>query len=298
LSEAPPESSASVLQRALRTLLRPLVRLMLARQIPYPALAALLKETYVEVADRDFRLADKRQTDSRVSLLTGVHRKDVSRLRANPPSDDAPPRSVSLGAQIVARWVAEDRFLDAAGHPLPLPRHAAAAGAPSFERLVESVSKDIRPRAVLDEWVRLGIASVDGDGVVRLDKESFVPEKGFDEKAYYFGRNLRDHIAAAAHNLAGEGSPFIERSVYYAHLSSESVDELARLSEELGMDALRAVNRRALALQRRDAEAGGGAQRMNFGVYFFEAPLEDAPDLHSQSPDRSSDGDEPGDADA
>ena len=93
------------------------------------------------------------------------------------------------------------------------------------EGLVESVSKDIRPRVVLDEWLRLGVARielVDDQELVRLNVEAFVPASGFDEKAFYFGRNLRDHIATAAGNLAGVDPSRLERSVYYDDLTAES----------------------------------------------------------------------------
>ena len=76
---------------------------MLARGITYTYLADLLKGVFVEVADREFCIEGKAQTDSRISLLTGVHRKDVRRLReleAN-SAEEIPP-VVSLGAQLVA----------------------------------------------------------------------------------------------------------------------------------------------------------------------------------------------------
>ena len=72
---------APALVRALRRLLRPLVRLLLAKQVTYPFLANLLKAVYVEVAEREFAIAGKSQTTSRLSLLTGIHRKDAERLR-------------------------------------------------------------------------------------------------------------------------------------------------------------------------------------------------------------------------
>src|SRR5262245_30078545 len=68
---------------ALTRVLHPLVRLMIARGITFSAAVELLKRVYVEVADQHFRLTDERQTDSRVSLITGLHRKDVKRLRAS-----------------------------------------------------------------------------------------------------------------------------------------------------------------------------------------------------------------------
>lgn len=75
---------------------------------------------------------------------------------------------------------------------MALPRLASDPTRPSFAALVESVSKDIRPRAILDEWKRRGIATVDAD----------------------------DHAAAAGHNLTGAGHPMLERSVYYMHIRS------------------------------------------------------------------------------
>ena len=69
------------LHRALRLLLRPLVKLLVEQGVPFGELAEVLKGVYVDVALRDFPLEGKGPTDSRVTLLTGVHRKDVKRLR-------------------------------------------------------------------------------------------------------------------------------------------------------------------------------------------------------------------------
>lgn len=262
---------------ALRKLLMPLVHLLVARQIPYPVLANLLKSIYVDVADRDFPLEGKRQTDSRITLLTGVHRKDVKRLRGELSDGASPPKTVSLGAQLAGRWQGVDEFLDAEGRPRPLPVQAED-DAPSFERLVSSVTADIRPRAVLDEWLRLGIVHFDDRGRVALDTGVFAPQKGLEEKLYYFGRNLQDHVAAAAHNVLGQEPAFMERSVHYAELTPEATSELSQLAEEQGMAALRAVNRAALERKQRDPQDGSANRRIHFGVYLYEAAEEETPD--------------------
>ncbi len=258
---------------ALKRLARPLVRLLLDHRITWPTLAGLLRETYVEMAEREFGIEGKAQTTTRVSLLTGIHRKEVRRLREDAGERDPAPAAASLGAQLVARWTGDPHFHDAEGEPRPLPRRGAE---PSFESLVESVSKDIRSRAVLDEWLRLGVVSVDAHDRVALNRAAFVPERGFDEKAFFFGRNLRDHIAAAAHNLRGEGAPLLERSVFYDDLSPAAIEELETLARELGERSLAEINRRAFALQERDAasaepasEPRPDARRMTFGVFFF-----------------------------
>jgi uncharacterized small protein (DUF1192 family) len=266
------------LVHALRSLLRPLVRLLLDYRLPFTYVAELLKGAYVEVATRELTLHDRPQTDSRVSLLTGVHRREVKRLRGELPHDEqAMPASVDFGTQLALRWTTEPPYCDPEGQPLPLPRSAADPEVATFDRLVQSVSKDIRPRAVLDEWLRLGVAVVDTDQRICLRVGGFIPQQGFEEKAFYFGRNLRDHIATAAANLRGELPPRFERSVYYEGLSPESIEELEKRAGQLSMEVLRKINRRAAELKRRDARRKDRSGRMTLGIYFERAKL-DEPD--------------------
>jgi hypothetical protein len=189
---------------------------------------------------------------------------------------------VSLGARLVALWQADTRFSDESGAPLPLPRAAdaarAGAGAAStalaFEALVRAISTDIRPRAVLDEFLRLGLVEIDSRDRVVLVVDAFAPRPDFDDKIHYFGRLVHDHIAAAEQNIAGAGEPLLDRAVYYDGLCNASVQELSRLSEALATDAIRAVNRRALQLQQQDAASADADQRMTFGSYFYRTQAE------------------------
>jgi len=254
---------------------------MLSRGVTFPYLAELLKTIFVEVADKEFRIGMKPSTDSRINLMTGVHRKDVSRLRqVLDASEDAVPSVVSLGAQLVAVWLGSSRYLDESGHPLALPRFSSEGGERSFEGLVASVNSDIRSRVVLDEWLRLGVVRFDDERRVCLNAEAFVPAEGFDEKAFYFGHNLRDHAAAAAHNLLGGQPAFLERSVHYDALSPDSVRMLASQAEELGMQALLAVNKSALTAEQNDAGDLSARQRMTFGLYFYSEASDSAPDTN------------------
>jgi hypothetical protein len=273
-----PGGPSSAMVRALRQLLRPLVRLMLAQGITYPYLADLLKGLFVEVADKEFRLDARPPTDSRVSLVSGVHRKDVSRLRQLLQTPEAlAPSVVPRGAQLVAHWMGDARYLQEDGAPRPLARLASEGGEQSFEALVSGVNSDIRSRVVLDEWLRLGVVHLDDEGRVCLNTGAFVPTRGADEKAFYLGHNLHDHAAAAVHNVLGGQPPFMERSVHYNALAPASVDRLAKLSEQVGMKALLAVNKAAMEAEAQDSVArqpGESPQRITMGVYFYSEPAE------------------------
>ena len=272
-SQTPTTTPSPVLVLALRRVLRPMVKLMLARGITYPYVTDLLKALFVDVADKDFRLDEKQPTDSRVSLVSGVHRKEVNRLRQEMASDaEIVPSVVSLGAQLVAVWLGSAQYLDENNRPKPLTRFVSEGGDMSFEALVAGVNSDIRPRVVLDEWLRLGVVHYDEQHRVCLNVAAFIPAEGFDEKAFYFGHNLHDHAAAAAHNLLGVGKPFIERTVHYDALSADSVAALAEHSGQVGMEALLAINKSAMALETADASDTAPRQRMTFGIYFYAEP--------------------------
>jgi hypothetical protein len=273
-----PDPSTALI-RALRRVLRPLVRLMVASGITYPMLTELLKGLFVDVAQTDFRLDDKEPTDSRISLLTGLQRKDIRRLREGDLQQNvAMPESVSFGVQLVAKWLNESPYSDEGGQPRSLARYASAADDASFEDLVASQSKDIRARVVLDEWLRLGIVSLDDQDRVVLNTEAFVPQEGVEEKLYYFAHNLHDHAAAAADNLTGNGPSRLERSVYYDALSAASVAELDVQARQLGTKMLKALNRSAMEFEARDAQTAAPRHRFTCGIYFYTEPTAKVPD--------------------
>lgn len=202
-----------------------------------------------------------------------MHRKDVRRFRSEDKDAFEPPSSIFLGAQLVAIWTTEPRFLDNSGKPAPLSRLPGAVQeqqSVSFEELVTLVSKDIRPRAILDEWLRLGAVSINQQDQVCLKVDAFIPARGFEEKAYYLGKNIHDHMAAARRNVQSDTPPFLERSVYYDQLSDDSVKKLALLSEEKAMEMLKALNAEARNLQKNDKRKENADRRMNFGVYFYD----------------------------
>ena len=254
---------------AIGHLLRPLVRILLSYGISFQSFSEMAKSAYVKVAEEEFKLADKPQTDSRVSLLTGIQRREINRMRNNPQAEINLPQKSSMSAHLLAIWSGNCDYLNQDGMPIPLPRLPGKDENPSFERMVQSVSKDFRPRVVLDEWLRQGVVTLDEEDRVHLSIDAFAHPQDIEEKHFYFGQNIHDHLAATAYNLTGGQPPFLERCVFYDKLSEESCKELAEHSRTLGMIVIRAINRRAAELQLRDQGRKDAVHRANFGVYYF-----------------------------
>ena len=257
-------------------ILRPLIRLLLSNGISFPAFSDQVRSTYVKVAEDEFRLESKPQTDSRISLLTGIHRREVNRLRNQQSAKINLSQRASMSGLLLTIWTGHPEYLDEHGSPRPLPRWANNTEGESFESMVQSVSKNIRARAVLDEWLRQGIVTLEADDKVHLRADAFNQPQDIEEKYYYFSQNIHDHLAATAHNLTGGDPPFLERCVFYDKLTSGSVKELAEYSRYIGTGALRAFNKRAAELQKRDRGQEDAVHRSNFGVYnFSEAEASD-----------------------
>lgn len=251
------------LQAMLIRVLRPLVKLALASGFGFTAFSAVLRRLYIEVAENEFTLPNKPQTDSRISLLTGIHRKDVSRHRGQLLTASSPPLAVSQTSRIVARWLADPLYGDEDGVPQPLPRTSTDDGA-SFERLVAEVTRDVHPRAILDEWLDRQIVSVDQDERIRLNLSSVIPNDGDEALTHYFTRNLHDHTLAAVTNIMSEPPPFFERAVHYDGLSPALAARLDLIGRQEAMAMLLRLNR--IAHQAVQADAGGNS-RWIAGIY-------------------------------
>jgi hypothetical protein len=276
-----PVPPASLLKAA-RRLLRPLVRLMMRSGLTFPVLADALRRLYVEIAVNDVLTDPKARTDSRISLLTGVHRKEIRRLREMPSDSEGTPDIVTLASQIVARWAGSAPFIDSDGRPRPLPRTNGKGpdGPPSFDELVAAVTNDVRPRAVLDDLLGHGVVVMDAGDRVRLNTEAFIPRPGGEEQLFYFARNLHDHVAAAVANISASGTPpFLDRSVHYDRLTPAQAETLREYARGAAMRLLLDVNRRAQELTDENPEAEPSQpQRINFGIYLFDEddpPVED-----------------------
>ena len=256
--------------RAIRRILRPLVKTLITHGITFPMIADMLKHVFVDVVDKDFRLdPGKKPTASRISLITGVHRKDIKKFREYAGEGDQPQAANSLGAQIIAKWRGASEYTDEHGDPVVLARFKTTGGGPSFEQLVRSISTDIRPRVVLDDLVKRQILCLGPYDTVILKQSAFIPKEDMAELLVHYGRNIHDHLAAAGNNIGEGGRPFLERSVYHYGLTGDAARLLEKRAEKDGMEVLLNLNREAQQLKETEKSPSEATKRVTFGIYFY-----------------------------
>ncbi len=273
MSNAIPSDNASrlmpqdeALAEALRRLLAPLSRLCLAKGVTFAAAEELLKQSFVQEADSLQPDAPEHGKVSRISTVTGINRREVTRLTRSGSS--AKPAKHPLAAELFARWTTDPAYKDRDGAPLALKRQGPA---PSFEMLAQSITRDVHPRSMLDELVRLGIARYDeGADSVSLLRNDFVPGSGSPEMVAFLGDNVGDHLEAAVANILQDGCKHHEQAVFADELSAESIAQLLPLVAGQWKNLREAMVPAITGLIDADKSAGRRQdQRLRIGLYSF-----------------------------
>ena len=215
-----PEQQA--LHEALAGLMASVAQLGVAQGLPYAAVEEMLRLAFVQAAAKAHPGLPEHRKVSRISTTTGLNRREVSRLVAQQAQPLAAPRSRSLPSEVFAHWRTQPPYRGADGEPVTLPRSGAAL---SFETLAQAVTRDVHPRSLLDELVRLGLARWDeAQDTVSLVRQTFVAPGDQARQFGYLGDNVGDHLRAAVQNvLTGGEGPHFEQALFADGLSAASI---------------------------------------------------------------------------
>ena len=268
---AEPMAGDAVLE-TVDAVMQPLIQLMLHSGVDYPRLAAALKPWFIEQAKAELQRSGQAITDSSISLLSGVHRKDVRGWREDRLTGKA-RRDLAISSQVFARWTSDPSYRDRQRQPRALVR---TGDSPSFENLVRSVTQDVHPFTVLQELIRLGLASVEirkGQEIVVANASGFVPTPGSREALELLAANLSDHALAAVCNVLGEPAR-LEQSVFAGGITQQSAEALGTLARRIWSHARSELASEAIRLYEADKGKPDATSRMRFGSYFWS---EDGP---------------------
>ncbi len=257
--------------------------MLLRNNVSHRTFAELAKLVYVEVANAEFGIIGKKQTTSRVAILSGLTRKEVQRILAQSPhAETVTEEEYHRASRVITGWVRDPDFGDGKGHPHPLRMEGKRA---SFGALVKRYSGDIPVRALLDELLRVGAVKQLKDGRICLLARGYIPRTGPVEKLKVLGSDTADLIETIDHNVYQKPTrPRFQRKVMYDNVPVEAAREFQILAAAQGQELLEAIDR-WLSHRDRDvnpASRGTGRVRVGLGIYHFEELLDSGRD-HSQS---------------
>lgn len=269
-------------KRALDALLEPLAQLCVGKGVPIQAVEEQLRRAFVKAARQASAGGTPHRLNSRISTLTGLTRREVTRIQAL--ADPARPTTRSPLTELFTRWMTLPPYCSKDG-PLQLPRQGEE---PSFETLAASVTRDVHARSLLEALCRLGLAEHDmSRDTVRLTATAFVPRDQWAQMLGFLGDNVGDHLRAAVVNVLGQGHEHFEQSVYADELSPASVQKARRIVADQWQQLMTQVVPQLEALMREDAAAGRPQdQCLRLGLYSWTQAMPEPTEQTNTSQER------------
>jgi len=211
-------SPRSATLAALRLALRPLARILLRGGVTWREASEVFKASLVEVAAGDYGLHGRPTNMSRIALMTGLSRREVSRLRDLLASElPVDPEPLGGATRVLTGWHLDTRFSDGAGQPLDLDFEHAAGGdsGPTFTELCKRYGGDLAPVTLRRELVRVGAVQELPGGKLRVLKRYYMPLPMDPDAVVRGGSMLEDVGTTVAFNLGkpeGTASRFAGRA--------------------------------------------------------------------------------------
>jgi hypothetical protein len=269
---------SSVLQQAILRLLRPVVRLMIRHNVPLATFVDLLRHVYVAVAKEELALPGKKLSDSRISVVTGIPRKDIKRYSEEPKiADEEVAASHNRAARVLTGWIQDKVFHDqGTDKPMDLPVEIEGEE-PSFQLLVQRYSGGVPHRAVLDELLRINAVRKLGDGKLRLVTFGYIPSSDALDQMKTMSEEISDFLRSVDHNI---NSPledsFLQLAVRCDNLPLEALENIERVGSHKGRALLQEMAEEISLMDRDQNEKvyGTGRHRVVMGVYYFQEELE------------------------
>lgn len=208
------KNSRDQLLYSFRRVLRPLIRILIRSGVRYDEFSELIRGVYVESAVRDGLGENAKPTRAKISVSTGVPRRDVDRFIDNDGALPAAPHTLTKTlAEVLNCWHTDPQFVGPYG--LPLELEVRTQKGRTFAELVKTVDVSANASLVLDELVRLGVVVWSGDTHVRTISRAFIPVEAMSPaQLEFFGNALTRLASTLQYNLDHSNtSKRLERSV-------------------------------------------------------------------------------------
>lgn len=278
---------ATSLPKAVIYILKPIIRILMRNDISHAEFSALAKQAYIDVAHKYFSIPNKKMTNSRVAVLTGINRKEVLRLsRIKEESGDTLEGTPNRAKRVVNGWLNDSDFLDKDNNPLILNINNAQN---SFSELASRYSGDITIGAIIDELERIGVVKRLNNEQIQLIEKAYIPQTGELEKIDILSTCVTDLLSSAVYNLDADveqGEGRFQRQLVYKNVPNNVADEFQKLSSKKAQMLLEELNSWLADKTKTDSSHEGTEdtentkqtnkqddsikKRVGLGLYYFE----------------------------
>ena len=248
------------LQSCLRILLRPVARFCVKRGLTVRELLEEAKYALLEAAEDDIRRRGEKVNISRLSIVTGLQRRDVMRLQESSPES---PRALSLPGKVLSQWENSPEWHTPKGRPRVLTCGAVQT---EFSELVQSVSRDLNPATVLFELERTGAVERTAGGV-RLKRGYMDQRKDLESALQLAATDAVEIIDVVEENVdRGDETPNLHARTEFDNIYESSSAEIREWLLTAGTEFHTKV-REYLARHDADFNPGLAGMRVILGTF-------------------------------
>lgn len=208
----------------------------------------------------------QRATVSAIAGMTGLSRKEVTRLQSLPPEAAAESSQRRHRAvQVLGGWIHDEEFSDdGVARPLPLQGEQG-----SFAALVKRYSGDVPSVAMLG-LLRSSGNVTEADGVVTQISPVYLPMTTPLDKLEIFGTDGAELLRTIEHNIrADTDTPRFQRKVSTTELRVDALAAFRELNEREAMVLLEKLNT-WLSENEVDEPDSQDVAYVSVGIYFYE----------------------------
>lgn len=223
-----PDSRLSLIQ-VVQQLLRPIVRFCLRRSLKIQDVIEAVKQSFVEVAQEEMTEEGHPFSVSRLSVMTGIHRRETSRLAAgdSKESDDA-----RLLSKIIGKWVNSRKYQTQTGRPRALTVEGKQS---EFVELVKSINRELNPYTVLFELERTGVVERTSKGLLKLIGQIYIPRGDARKGLMLLASDTEDLIECVSENVySPEEIPNLHIRTEFDGIRSDCFNEVKQWVLEKG----------------------------------------------------------------
>ena len=261
----------NLIEAACRHALKPIVRFLLRNGMTFREFSDVSRSVFVEVASTDYGIGGRPTNASRVSILTGLTRREVKRQRdLLTMAEHRVEGSENLATRILSGWYHDPDFTDANGKPLELPIDGPV---PSFNSLLDRYSGDVPPTAMLKEMKIVGAVSENADGNLRVLSRTYIPAELDNASIRQWSVALHDLGHTINHNTNTKDghAPRLERMAINPLVQADVAEAFRELVATRGQEFLEQMDNWLSANEPENSNHGSdNGKRLGVGIYFIE----------------------------
>ena len=212
-------------------IMRPIIKMVLRNGVIYKEFCEVIKKMFVDVATEDFGIKGRPTNVSRVSILTGIDRKEVKRIRdlgSNQELQEQSQRRDRI-TRVISAWHQDEDYLDKTGNPLTLK---VQGGKGSFSQLCKSYAGDIPEGALLKELERSNVVErktisvgENSEEQVTILKREFIPVET-DPDAIFRASEVLSDLGTTLFNNLYDAEQSKKGKIFERRASNSNIDPL------------------------------------------------------------------------